>query len=412
MPSTRETEAALGRAIEDFDEALVANLLAKGVDIEAAGLLDHEGTLVSPLMLAARCESTGCAALLLRAGAARDRTFGSSQDTPLLVSASRGDADTAKVLIDAGADLNKADAEGRSPIYMSCLMSHPGCTALLVNSSADIEQPKTSINSGATALYAAALGNRCDCCSVACVRILCEAGAVVDAQTAQGVNPMMVACQHGRHGVAMLLSSYGASRQPHRFEGNLPTNWWARDLADDAGHEELVEWLDVSDDFTSLHHIEVLLPSRTLALLRAGACSPVAGRPSPALRATNYLRRHPHDDAAKMIVRASEPWSPMSHSLWSEANRARVVELLKVGYQLRNKLEHGSVLDWWVAHVMPHAVAWGVEPPRPAEPKAKQKEKLCSTSFELDKPSAPATAGGWLRRLRPRSTREGRLLTR
>lgn len=62
-----------------------------------------------------------------------------------------------------------------------------------------------------------------------------------------------------------------------------------------------------------------------------------------------------------MIVHASEPWSTKRHLLWGEAQRMRVLELLKIGYLLRAKLCHGSVVDWWVAHVMPHAIAWGVD---------------------------------------------------
>ena len=414
MPSTRESFAALGRAIAEGDEDAVAALLAKGIDIEYPGLVCPDEKFVSPLMFAARHEQAGCASLLLRAGAEPDRAFGSSADTALLMAVGKGDADTATRLLDAGADIEKGDAHGRSPLYVSCMMSHPSCTELLVNARADVEQAMTSLNPGATPLYGAAIGNRCECCAIWCVRLLCEAGAVVDARTEQGATPMMVACQRGNHLIAMMLSSYGASRHKARFEGDMPKTWWARDLAAELGHDELVEWLDASDDFTPLHHVEVLLPSRTLALLRAGACSPVAGLPSPALRAKNYLVKHPDDEAAKMILRASESWSPSTHSLWSEAHRGRVLDLLVIGYQLRSKLAHGSLLDWWIAHVMPHAVAWDVEPPRPTEPEEKQEDDQKET---LDHPSVPATCSGvqvrrntwtvWAHRLRSTSKAKG-----
>ena len=219
----RESVAALGAAIQEGDEALVASLLAKGVDIEASGLVSpQDGTLVSPLMFAAFNNRKSCAALLLRAGAKQDRTFGTSQITPLLVCVSRGNVETAKVLIDAGADLGQADAHGRSPLFISCLMNHPGCSALLLDAGADVEQAMTSINPGATALYGAVQGNRCDCCSFHCASLLLEAGAIVDARTVQGATPMMVACQHGRHGLAMLLSSYGASALPRSLRGQPP----------------------------------------------------------------------------------------------------------------------------------------------------------------------------------------------
>ena len=410
--SARENVAAFGHAIQEGDEDEVEALL-DSFDLLEVDIEDDAGVSVSPLMFAAKHESAGCAKVLLRAGAQWNRTFGPSMDTPLLESVSRGDADTVKVLIDAGADLGQADASGRSPLYMSCMMSQPHVTAILVEAGAALEQAMTSVNPGATALYGAALGNRCECCAVRCITLLCEARAVVDARTDQGATPMMVACQHGHQVIAMLLSSYGASRRPEIFEGDYPQTWWARDLADELGHDELVEWLDASGDFTPLHHIEVLLPSRTLKLLRTGSYSPVAGNPSPALRAKNYLRHNPDDRAAQMIIKASEAWSPSTHSLWSVAHRARVLELLEIGYLLRTKLGHGSVLDWWVDYVMPHAVRWEVQPPKQApRAPAGHKEKEVKEQLKVDKPS-PATAstgrqrsGVWAHRLRLRSTRD------
>ena len=381
MPSTRNREGALGRAIQEGDHVSVETLLAKGTDIEAS-VLCPDGTAVSPLMLAAMCGETTSAGLLLRAGAELDRRCGSSQETALLMCVSCGWEGTAKRLIDAGADIHLADDCGRSPLLMSCLMCHPECTEVLLEAGADTEQAMTSINSGATALYAACIGRRCECCSFRCASLLCEAGAVIDARTAQGATPMMAACQHGRHQLACLLSSYGASRLPARFEGDLPKKWWARDLADGLGHDELVEWLDASDEFTPLHHIEVLTPRRTLALLRAGEHSPVAGHPSPALRAKNYLKSFPHDEAAKMIVRASEPWAPATHSVWAEQHRARAFDLLKIGYSLRARLGDGSVLDWWVTLVMPNAIVWGVKPPTAPCPSAMKREQRMGERIE------------------------------
>ena len=401
MPSTTRSLAALGRAIEEGNEKELDSLLSANPDLlEDDGLLCPSGISISPLMFAARYEQAGCARLLLKAGAQIDRSFGPDGDTPLIVSVSHGDVATAKVLIDAGADIGRADAHGRSPLYMSCFMSHPCCTALLVDANADLEQ---STDANATPLYGAALGNRCVCCSHRCVAILCDAGAVVDASTVLGSTPMMVACQHGHLGLAMLLSSYGASREPHRFEGDLPKTWWARDLAEEMDHDDLVAFLDASDDFTPLHHIEVLGPERTLELLHGGAWSPIAGHVSPATRAKNYMLRNPTDEAAQLIVRAGQPWSPTTHLVWSDAHRTRARELLSIGGLLRKKLEDGSVLDWWVAHVMPHAVAWDVEPPLPTLPNREDK---------LDKPSVHAAVhcvrekNVWATRLRLRSKRE------
>ena len=152
MPITTRASAALASAITEGDECSVASMLANGVDIEA--LLScpdgPDGMPVSPLMLAAMHGRANVVTMLLRADAECDRLFGSSQVTALQMCVSCGDADTAKVLIDAGAHLGRADALGRSPLYMSCLMSHPDCTELLLASRAEIEQ---RINRGKKVKY-------------------------------------------------------------------------------------------------------------------------------------------------------------------------------------------------------------------------------------------------------------------
>ncbi len=370
--SAESRASELGRAVREGDAAAVESLLAKGVGVEAM-VISPGGNSVSPLMLAAMHEGRApVLEILLRAGAETDKPYGPDQETALIVCCSRGDDAAAKVLIDGGAKLDVADAHGRSALFMSCLGSHPECAALLVAAGAPIEQTMSTINPGATALYAAAIGRRCLCCAVHCASILCDAGARVDARTDQGATAFMVACQYGHLQLVMLLSSHGASRGPAPFEGEPPRTYWGRDLAEESGSDHVVEWLDASADFTPLHHAKMLEPERARALLRSGKFSPVAGRPSAACCARATLERHPHHEASKLIVLASEPWSQRTHALWGEQHRARAFELLKIGYQLRAKLEqHGSVIDWWVSHVMPHALSWDVEPPEP-EPAASE----------------------------------------
>ena len=167
---------------------------------------------------------------------------------------------------------------------------------------------------------------------------------------------MMVSCQTGHLATSMLLSSYGATRQRTVFLGCIPTSEsWAYDLAKRSGNEELVRWLEASLQYTTpLHHIEVLTPKRTVALLRSGRFSPLAGdQVTPATRAVE----HPDSAAAAYILKACEPWTPNFNKLWGAPLRARAYELLKIGYQLR--LIHGdALLDTWVAHVMPYAITW------------------------------------------------------
>ena len=82
-----------------------------------------------------------------------------------------------------------------------------------------------------------------------------------------GYSPMLLACEQGYAECAQMLSSFGASRNI-LLDGHEFT---AESEAADEGHEELRAWLERSRDWTPLHHIEVLTPARTRALLRAGA---------------------------------------------------------------------------------------------------------------------------------------------
>ena len=213
----------------------------------------------------------------------------------------------------------------------------------------------TSHNPGATPLYAAALVG-----AEACVRLLCEAGAIVNAKNKDGATAMLVSCQEGHLQSAMLLSSYGASRETGSWRGLIPTSGtWAEDLAKRSNkNPALVRWLKASAAFGPLHHVEVLTRQRTLALLREDGCSPLAGPVTPA----ELALAHPQSAAAALILRAAAPWSPKTHDLRPRVIRARAVEVLKIGYQLARThsagVNEGALIDAWLAHVMPHAIAW------------------------------------------------------
>ena len=91
---------------------------------------------------------------------------------------------------------------------MSCIAEQPGSVALLLQSKADPDKRMTKLNPGATPLYAAAFTG-----SMPCVKMLCEAGAAVNARTEDLKSPMLACCQEGHLELAMLLSSYGAERE-------------------------------------------------------------------------------------------------------------------------------------------------------------------------------------------------------
>mgnify|MGYP000090432921 FL=1 len=77
-----------------------------------------------------------------------------------------------RALIEAGADVNKADDNGVTPLYMAAEQGHEGAVRALVELDADINK---AIDVGATPLYVAALQGY-----LAIVQILEDAGALCE----------------------------------------------------------------------------------------------------------------------------------------------------------------------------------------------------------------------------------------
>ena len=179
-----------------------------------------------------------------------------------------------------------------------------------------IEQSMTGHNPGATPLYAAACGG-----SLRCAKLLCEAGAKIDARTENDASPMLVSClvsahprsaphertqhpraaparqpsgpeaahaapqhasappppapQNGHMGVAMLLSSYGAPRDVicsdwpgvDACSDDAPASSDAEALAEEGGHTRLLRWLIESRRYSPLHHVQALTPERATQTL-------------------------------------------------------------------------------------------------------------------------------------------------
>lgn len=111
----------------------VEALLAVGADVNKG---DEEG--FGPLMCGAVRGRTDIVVSLIRRGAVVDATdeYG---HTALSWTVTKGDFDvTAKALIEAGADVNKADGGQFTPLMRAALMDHPRCFALLLKHGADV----------------------------------------------------------------------------------------------------------------------------------------------------------------------------------------------------------------------------------------------------------------------------------
>lgn len=154
--------------------------------------------------------------------------------TPLMHTAMIGDINVMKLLIDAGADVNRNDCKGNTALLISSQQVHGDIVKLLINSGADVNIPDETGNtalmmaseqgnenmidvllkSGAdvntvgsddtTALSIAISVNR-----GRCVDILVEAGANVNIGNDRGETPLMFAAHKGDISLIRLLLKSG-----------------------------------------------------------------------------------------------------------------------------------------------------------------------------------------------------------
>jgi hypothetical protein len=111
----------------------------------------------------------------------------------------------------------------------------------------------------------------------------------------------------------------------------------------------LATWLQSTEGWGPLHHIEQLTTDRTRALLRGGA-SLHAGSPSPLERA-----RAVGGEVSALLLRAAR-WSEGSHDLFPAPTRAQAVEVMRLGYLLASALGSTALVDLWRQFVLPHAI--------------------------------------------------------
>ena len=133
-------------------------------------------------------------------GAAVDEVDGV---TALYIACEKGNLELAKLLIDRGADVNLPVTWQRTPLYAATNGGYADIVKLLLGSGADPNQ----VAKAQTALHLAAT-NGCLQCAIDLV----DAGADVNALTADGSPPIHFAKLGGHDDVAAYLQSHGAGR--------------------------------------------------------------------------------------------------------------------------------------------------------------------------------------------------------
>lgn len=135
-------------------------------------------------------------ALALANGADVNEGSGYWHNTPLMQAARSGDTDTVRLLLDAGADVNRRNAGGMTALSWATCSNHPEIVSLLLSAGALVNVPTTNCGAalhsysrtGCTELHMAALHG-----STACIPLLLAAGADIEAQDMFGRTPFILA---------------------------------------------------------------------------------------------------------------------------------------------------------------------------------------------------------------------------
>jgi hypothetical protein len=120
----------------------------------------------------------------------------------LMVAVQNGHLEIARLLLDAGADINRWDGVGESALTAAVYTGNRPTAEMLLDRGADLER----MGMGGTPLFNAVAGGNEDL-----VRLLLDRGARVDATTYSGDTPLKTALRYGSQNLADLLRAHGAT---------------------------------------------------------------------------------------------------------------------------------------------------------------------------------------------------------
>ncbi len=208
----------LHRAVQDDNVAESARLLKAGA---AANVATRNG--ITPLWLAVMNRNAELAEMLLKAGADPNGKLPSGE-TILMTASRSGNAEVADALIKRGANVKAAGpAFGETPLMIAAMENHAGVIGVLLKNGAEINGRSTALtytpkdrfglegvvtilpHGSWTALMYAAREGAADA-----ARVLCDAGAEVNAADPDGTTSLLLAITNGHYDTAAVLIEKGA----------------------------------------------------------------------------------------------------------------------------------------------------------------------------------------------------------
>ena len=153
---------------------------------------------------------------LLRRGVDANTTDAGGQ-TVLHIASRDGALEVAQVLVAAGANIDRRNKNGETPIMLAALGGHRSTVEFLLSKEAQINQP------GWTALlYAATNGH------AGIVRLLLENHAYIDSSPSNGLTSLMMATRGGHVDTVKLLLDEGADASLKNDLGETAYDWAIR----------------------------------------------------------------------------------------------------------------------------------------------------------------------------------------
>jgi hypothetical protein len=149
----------------------------------------------------------------VEAGADKDKADANGY-SPLHIACENGHIEVVRLLVEAGADKDKAMANGYTPLFIACQNGHVEVVRLLVEPGADNGHPMTI---KCTPLFAA-----CKMGHIEVVQLLVEAGADKEKCAIDGYTPAGAACNMGHVEVLQLLVEAGADKEKATISGYTP----------------------------------------------------------------------------------------------------------------------------------------------------------------------------------------------
>jgi uncharacterized protein len=160
-----------------------------------------------------------------------------SPDLPLVDAARNGGPDAVRALLQKGASVNAAEADGTTALHWASHRDDVASADLLIRAGASVNAAN---DLGATPLWAASLNG-----SAAMVRRLLQAGANPNAALLLGETPVMVASRSGNPDVVEQLVAAGANVNARAARGQTALMWAAAERHPDVVKVLLAHGVDI-----------------------------------------------------------------------------------------------------------------------------------------------------------------------